>query len=186
MENIEFRMSPDGKVFFMRDGEEKRLTRFQKDVYLNVARLIRDRFPGAWSRLALLYNSKANNTAEKDKAEFQMIERFIRCNMGEHDLLTPDIEEDIINFEEVRCPLRGGFCPHENIICKPQSLIKLSKAEKEVVKLYLRGDTFKEIADKLKKSPSTVKVQLHNIKNKLGAKNCREIIKVIRLKNMTL
>ncbi len=184
MENVEFRVSPDGKVFFSINGEEKRLTRFHRNVCTPIAGMIKERFPGAWSRLVLLYHAKVNTPTEREKAEFLMIERFIRCNFGEHDLLTPDIEEDILNFEEVRCPLRGGFCPHENIICKPQSLIRLSKSEKEVVKFYLRGETFDEIARILKKSPSTVKVQLHNIKNKLGAKNCRDIIRVIRFNNI--
>ena len=37
--------------------------------------------------------------------------RFVRCNFGEHDLLTQDIEHDILHFEEVRCPHRDrGGC----------------------------------------------------------------------------
>lgn len=182
MEAIEFRVSPDGQVYF-KEGKkpEKRLTRFEKAVCVHVLGLIRDRFPGAWSRLKLLYPPKSKNSAHQDQAAFAIVERFIRCNFGEHDLLTPDIEHDILHFEEVRCPLRGKFCPDENVVCKPQSLIRLSPAEKEVVKLYLYGETFEEIARKLGKSPQTVKVQLHSIKNKLGARNCREIIKVMRI-----
>lgn len=184
MESIEFRVSPDGKVYFTKSGEEeKRLTRFTKDVCVQVLGMISERFPGAWSRLRLIYKPKSKTHAEQDKAAFKIVERFIRCNFGEHDLLTPDIENHILHFEEVRCPLRG-LCPDENIICKPQSLVKLSPAEKEVVKLYLWGETFDEIARRLGKAPSTVKVQLHNIKRKLGAKNCREIIKVMRLHNI--
>ena len=184
MENIEFRVSPDGKVFFKENGEEeKRLTRFNKNLCVQVLGMISERFPGAWSRLRLIYKPKSKTHAEQDKAAFKIVERFIRCNFGEHDLLTPDIEDHILHFEEVRCPLRG-LCPDENIICKPQSLVKLSPAEKEVVKLYLWGETFDEIARRLGKAPSTVKVQLHNIKRKLGAKNCREIIKVMRIHNI--
>lgn len=181
MDGIEFRISPDGNVYFKEGNkEEKRLTRFEKVVCLEVADIIESRFPGAWARLRSLYPEKGKTSAEKDKQFFKIIDRFIRCNFGEHDLLTPDIEHKILHFEEVRCPLRGGLCPDENIICKPQSLVRLSPAEKEVAILYLYGYTFDEIAKELKKAPSTVKVQLHNIKNKLSVKNCREIIKVMR------
>ena len=180
MEAIEFRVSPDGHVWF-REGKkpERRLTRFEKDVCVYLLDIIRERFPGAYSRLRLLYKPKSGSHAHRDEAAFAIVDRFIRCNFGEHDLLTPDIEHDILHFEEVRCPLRGSkYCPDENVICKPQSLIKLTPAEREVAKLYLWGDTFDEIAGK---SPQTVKVQLHSIKKKLHARNCREIIKVMRM-----
>ena len=184
METIEFLVTPDGKLYYRKDkGEERRLTRFDKEICVKILEMISDRFPGAWSRLRLMYKPTSKSHAEQDKAACKIVERFIRCNFGEHDLLTPDIENDILHFEEVRCPLRG-ICPDENIICKPQSLIKLSPAEKEVAKLYLWGETFDEIARRLGKSPSTVKVQLHNIKKKTGAKNCREIIKVMRIHNL--
>ena len=184
METVEFRVSPDGNVYYKQGkGEERRLTRFSKDICVQMLGIIRERFPGAWSRLQLLYKPKSNTPAGKDIAAFSIVERFIRCNFGEHDLLTPDIDSDIVHFEEVRCPLRG-MCRDQNIICKPQSLYKLTKAEKEVVKLYLRGDTFDMIARQLGKSPSTVKQQLWRLKKKLGAKNCREIIRVLRIHNV--
>lgn len=184
MEAIEFRVSPDGSIYFKQGkADEKRLTRFCKAICVEVLGLIHDRFPGAWSRLRLLYQPKNNSSAALDVAAFSVVERFIRCNFGEHDLLTPDIERDIVHFEEVRCPLRG-MCEDENIICKPQSLYRLTPAEKEVAKLYLRGDTFDMIAAELGKSPSTVKQQLWKLKKKLGAKNCREIIRVLRIHNI--
>ena len=180
MEAVEFRVSPDGKVYYKQGkAEEKRLTRFCTAICLEVLSIIHERFPGAWARLSLLYKPKNNSSAAKDVAAFSVAERFIRCNFGEHDLLTPDIERDILHFEEVRCPLRG-MCPDENIICKPQSLYKLT----EVAKLYLRGDTFDMIAREIGKSPSTVKQQLWKLKKKLGAKNCREIIRVLRIHNI--
>ncbi len=185
MEAIEFRVSPDGEVYFKEGNKpERRLTRFEKTVCVHVLGLIHDKFPGAWARLKNLYKPKSNGSAHKDQAAFSMVDRFIRCNFGEHDLLTPDIEHEILHFEEVRCPLRGKYCPDEGVICKPQSLIKLSPAEREVAHLYLYGETFDEIARQLGKSPQTVKAQLHSIKKKTGAKNCREIIKVMRMHNI--
>ena len=185
MEAIEFNVAHDGQVWFkLGNRQEKRLTRFEKDICVHVLGLIHERFPGAWSRLRLLYPPKSNTSVAKDTAAFNIVDRFIRCNFGEHDLLTPDIEHDILHFEEVRCPLRGKFCPDEGVICKPQSLIRLSPAERDVAKLYLQGETFDQIARILGKSPQTVKVQLHNIKKKTGARNCREIIKVMRIHNI--
>lgn len=184
MEAVEFRVSPDGIVYYRQGrAEERRLTRFCKDVCAEVLAIIHDRFPGAWSRLLLRYQPKSGSAADRDKASFAVVERFVRCNFGEHDLLTPDIDRDIVHFEEVRCPLRG-ICPDENIICKPQSLFRLTPAEKEVARLYLQGETFNTIAQMLGKSPSTVKQQLWRLKNKLGARNCREIIRVLRIHNI--
>ena len=174
MEGIEFFTSPEGQVYYRKDGQDaKRLTKFSSDIVSKVVNLVRNRFPECYSRLAIIYKKNAS----------QMVDRFVRCNFGEHDLLTPDIERDILHFEEVRCPLRG-ICPDENIICTPQSLYRLTPAEKEVAKLYLRGDTFDMIARELGKSPSTVKQQLWKLKKKLGAKNCREIIRVLRIHNI--
>ena len=137
MEKIEFRVSPDGHVYFTPQGEkERRLSRFEKGVCVKIMDIIIERFPGAWARLRTIYPVTKKTNAEIDKAYYKAIERFIRCNFGEHDTLTADIEHDILNFEEVRCPLRG-ICPHENVICKPRSMIRLSEAEREVVKYYL-------------------------------------------------
>ena len=164
MEAIEFRVSPDGQVYYKQGNSvEKRLTRFCTGICLEILDIIQKRFPGAWARLNTLYKPKNNSSAAKDVAAFS--------------------DRDIVSFEEVRCPLRG-ICQDERIICKPQSLYKLTPAEKEVAKLYLRGDTFDMIARELGKSPSTVKQQLWKLKNKLGTKNCREIIRVLRVHNI--
>ena len=77
MENIEFRVSPDGKVFFKENGEEeKRLTRFNKNLCVQVLGMISERFPGAWSRLRLIYKPKSKTHAEQDKAAFKIVERL--------------------------------------------------------------------------------------------------------------
>lgn len=175
---VEFRVSADGQVYFgLEKGGEKRLTRFSKSVCDHLSRLISMRFPGAWARLCILYNHQGG---ANEKTRFKCIERFVRCNFGEHDFLSFDIDHDVLNFEEVRCPLRGGFCPDENIVCKPQGLVGLSPSEREVARHYLEGYTFREIAETLGKSPQTVKAQLRSIKAKLNVRNCREIIKVLR------
>lgn len=171
MDAIEFYTSPDGHVFYRRPGEEaKRLTKFSTEVVGPLITIIRNRFPECYARLATVYKEQAT----------KMADRFIRCNFGEHGLLTHDIDHDILNFEEVRCPLRG-ICADERVICKPKSMVRLSKGEQEVVKLYLNGSTLDNIAEQLHKNRSTVKTQLLRVRDKLGVDNCREIIKVIRL-----
>lgn len=171
MEGVEFYVSPDGQVYYRLDGKPaKRLTKFSAEVVEPLITIIRNRFPECYARLSILYKENAS----------EMAGRFVRCNFGEHDLLTQDIEHDILNFEEVRCPLRG-ICADERVICKPKSLVRLSKGEQEVVKLYLNGSTLDSIAAQLHKNRSTVKTQLFRVRDKLGVRNCREIIKVIRL-----
>lgn len=170
MKAIEFYTSPEGVVYYRERGcEAKRLTKFS-EVVRQLITIIRNRFPECYARLAILYKESAS----------QMVGRFVRCNFGEHDLLTDDLDNDILNFEEVRCPLRG-ICKDEHIICKPKSLVHLSKGEQDVVKLYLNGITLDNISKQLHKNRNTVKTQLLRVRDKLGVKNCREIIKVMRL-----
>ena len=62
-------------------------------------------------------------------------------------------------------------------------MVSLSRCEREIANLYLEGLTFRDIAAKLGKNAETVKVQLMRIKKKCGVKHCRDIIRVLRLKN---
>lgn len=173
MEGVEFRVSPDGQVYYKLGGkQERRLTKFSEGVCRELLDMVQERFPASYARLATLY----------PRSRFDRVQRFVRCNFGEHDLLSQDIAGGWLNFEEVRCPLRG-MCVDEGIICKPRGLFGLTDEEHRVAELYKNGYTMGEIADLLDKSPSTVKVQLCSIKDKLGVRNCREIIKVLRLGN---
>lgn len=185
METVEFHTTPDGKVVYKTSGsEEKRLTKFSRNILMPLMVMVKVRFPECYSRLITLYDRTSKSKTVSDETILRMMERFIRCNFGEHDLLTQDIVHDILHFEEVKCPLRGGFCHDENIICKPRGVIKLSPAEKEVAELYVQGFTFKTIAERLDRKPATVKTYLLRIKGKLKVKNCREIIQALRMMNL--
>lgn len=106
MEVLEFFTSPDGFLYYKRPGEDsRRLTKFNVDIVDPLHDIIKERFPECYAALAKLYR---RNT-------FKIVERFVRCNFGEHDLLTQDIDNDILHFEEVRCPLRG-MCEYERVI----------------------------------------------------------------------
>lgn len=117
METLEFFTTPDGFVQFKKPGEDaRRLTKFNADIIDKVDGIVKTRFPESYATLAKLYR---NN-------KFKMVDRFIRCNFGEHDTLTQDIDNQIVNFEEVKCPLRG-LCEFQGVICKPKSMVNLSK-----------------------------------------------------------
>ena len=116
MEKVEFRVTADGRVMYRIAGkEEKRLTKFTKDIVEPMTALIHDRFPECYARLATIYRKNVT----------KMVDRFVRCNFGEEDLLSDDVEHDLLHFEEVRCPLRG-ICEDERVICKPKTLVNLS------------------------------------------------------------
>lgn len=185
MEKIEFNIQPSGVILYhtAEKPEPKRLHRFCTAIWQPLRDRIEQVYPGAWARLCILYPGGKGNRAAQDKTDFLRVERFIRCNLSENDELSFDVENDILHMEEVRCPLRG-ICPNENVICKPQGLFNLSAAEREVVNLYCYGYTFDEIAEILGKNRSTVKSQLNSVKGKIGARNCREIIKVMRINNL--
>lgn len=173
LKTLEFYVTPDGSVYYKEPGKEsRRLTKFNTDIIDFVNNRVKNYWPECYSTLSLLYKRDA----------FRIADRFIRCNFGEHDYLSQDLDNGVMHFEEVRCPLRG-ICEHEGVICKPKSMIKLSKCEREIADLYLEGLTFTNIAERLGKNAQTVKVQLRRIKEKCGVKHCRDIIRVLRLKN---
>ena len=177
MQSIEFRTDQRGNLFYAVGKQgEKRFTKFCTGIIRVVLDTVKDNFPECFARLSMLYQKR-----EKSERDFMMAQRFIRCNFGKEDHLSPDLEFGQLNFEEVSCPLRGGFCEDEGVICKPKGLYHLSEQERAVASLYVKGFTFKAIACMLHKNESTVKTQLWNIKNKLGVKSCREIITVLRI-----
>lgn len=110
MEKVEFRVTADGRVMYRIAGkEEKRLTKFTKDIVEPMTALIHDRFPECYARLATIYRKNVT----------KMVDRFVRCNFGEEDLLSDDVEHDLLHFEEVRCPLRG-ICEDERVSVSPK------------------------------------------------------------------
>lgn len=178
MENIEFWKTPEGEVMFkINNSTSQRLTRFRHGIINDILRIVENNYPECYARLMKMYGKDQD-------ANYQMCCRFISCNLGEHDILTNDFESGIINFEHVKCPLRGGLCEHEGIICNPKGVVTLPPAEKEVVKLYVAGYSAKEIAELLNKSGETVKAQLRSAKIRLNLHTCREITKYMRTKNL--
>lgn len=128
-------------------------------------------YPGAMKALKEVYKSSLQNYYF---GRYKIVERFIRCNFGENDLLTYDMEHGSMNIEKVRCPLRR-ICKNENVICNPS--ISTDK-ETQVAKLYAHGLSLQEIADILHKSSCTVNAQLYNLKKRLNLNSSHDIIKL--------
>lgn len=174
MKSVEFYNTPDGSVMYKPVGEAVReLHQEDREMVGWMMSVIRDRYPQAFARLSELY-SKSEPCREL--FEWKIVSRFVRCNFGEYDMNTTDIDANgFFRFEEVRCPLRGE-CIHEGCICKPVLDTKLSAREMEVLKLIAQGMDSDEIAEELFISPFTVCRHRDNIKAKLRLKKLAQVI----------
>lgn len=174
LEKYEFFNGPDGSVYVK--AQDKPLFVYDvkcKDITDELFPLIRDLYPGAFKALAELYSMSAKNNGFY---MFKIVHRFIRCNLGENDTLSTDINRaGTINMEEVRCPLRGE-CTHEGTICKPTLQTRLTDRETEVGELMGEGLTAQEVADELGISICTVHRHIANIKARCHFKNSAQII----------
>ena len=170
--NIEFFNNADGRVFFYTCTTEPREFKVEdKEIIDYVYKMIEVVYPGAMKALKEVYKSSLKNYYF---GRYKIVERFIRCNFGENDLLTYDIEHGSMNIEKVICPLRQ-ICKNENVICNPS--LSTDK-ETQVAKLYAHGLSLQEIADVLHKSSCTVNAQLYNLKQRLNLNSSRDIIKL--------
>lgn len=89
---------------------------------------------------------------------------------GEHKMV--DALKQISNM--------GLLSPHtlknQNILTTFQENTYFSKRERDVIKLLLRGNSAKEIAEKLQLSRRTVEYYIENIKNKMNVSKKSELI----------
>lgn len=179
LEKIEFFTCPDGSVNMKPvGGQVVSYDESCKQVTQEMLVYIKDLYPAAFSALSDIY-SKSNKN--RSFFEYKMVHRFIRCNFGENDGLSLDIEQGgDFNFEHVDCPLRGE-CIHEGVICRPKKDSKLTPREEEVALLLAEGKCRQQIADILCISPFTVTRHISNIKARLGLRHTAQI--AARFKN---
>lgn len=171
--NIEFYIGPDGSVNIKPLNEPMYVYEQKcRNITDEMIVLIRDLYPKAFAALSKIYSSTERN---KDLYEYKIVHRFIRCNLGEYDALSFDINHNgAINLEMVKCPLRGE-CVHECVICRPELNSVLSAREQEVAELLGKGLNRQEIADELYISAYTVSRHIDNIKARLGIKSTQQI-----------
>lgn len=128
---------------------------------------IKDCYPVAFERLSKLYPTK-----------FEVVNRFLRCNFSVSDN-RPDIDDDFnFEFECVLCPLKGGMCPDEGIICSPDITSELSKREIEIATYLADGMNKNALADLLYISVFTVENHRRNIYAKLNIHSASELTKI--------
>lgn len=174
LERIEFYTCPDGSVNVKESG--KPLYQYEqgcRQLTEEMIVLIRDLYPGAFSALSKLYEASERN---RSLYEYKIVHRFIRCNFGEYDSLTPDVKgAGAFNFEEIRCPLRGE-CVHEGTICKPRLDTALTEREQDVAGLLSQGLSRPEIAEELGISCYTVNRHIAKIKARLHLRHTSQIL----------
>lgn len=173
--NIEFFKTPDGDVMYKRQGEGVRqLDEHDRETVASLLSLIRTRYPEAFNALSDIYSRSERN---RPWYEFRMVSRFIRCNLGDYDTQSIDIDADgLMHFEQMKCPLMGtGDCQWECVICRPKLSTGLTSREKELLPLFADGMQSQEIADRMCISKVTVDHHRQNILSKLGKHSVTEL-----------
>lgn len=175
LQNIEFFKTPEGDVMYKRQGEGVRqLDEHDRETVASLLSLIRSRYPEAFMALSDLYSRSEKNRAWY---EFRMVSRFVRCNLGDYDTHTIDIDnEGQMHFEQMKCPLMGsGDCPFDGVICHPRLSTGLTSRELELLPLLAEGLQSCEIAERLCIAKNTVDRHRQNILAKLGKKSTTEL-----------
>ena len=175
LRNIEFFKTPDGCVMYRRQGEPvTELTEGDRDMVTALLAVIRTRYPEAFAALGELYSRSERN---RPWYEFRMVSRFVRCNLGDYDTQTIDIDgEGWLHFEQMKCPLMGsGDCRWECVICRPTLSTGLTTRELELLPLIAEGLQSHEIAERLDIAKVTVDNHRRNILAKLGMRSAAEL-----------
>lgn len=171
---IEFYNTPDGQVCVKRAGEAMFiLDESHTNIVAGLLTRIQELYPSAFAALSELYSRSQLN---ENYFHFKMVHRFIRCNFGEYDALSYDVNrQGDFKMEDVRCPLRGE-CPFEHIICHPQLCTKLSLREQQIVDLLAEGYKPQQIGERLHISTWTVRRHIYNMKTRLNLNHTYQII----------
>lgn len=163
---IEFYKHPDGRLMYAQaGGDQQELSSSSRKIITGIIKKIKEEYPTTYERLEQIYTGAKLN---KSFFEYQIVYHFVSCNFSEFDMLSHDIDVNgNFQLEEVRCPLRGGICPDEGVICKPTPGI-LTPREIQVLGLMSQGYTAVIIADVLKIAKTTVDNHRKHILTKLG------------------
>ena len=124
---------------------------------INIDLQIKKIYPDTYEELCKLRGYKKDCT-------YSRVYQFLVCNFSDHDGQA-DIDDDG-NFylEKVACPVRHTC---KLGICHPVIDSILTNRENEIIKLFVKGLTCNEIAQRLLISPNTVHTHENNIYAKL-------------------
>lgn len=165
---LEYYLSPDGEdIIISKNGNHSLLSSEDSDTITFLYREIEMRYPDAFKRLNEIF-------CQHREFMFLVVKRFIKCNWGKADE-QPDINGNEWNLEKVQCPLRGGFCCDERVICLPRLSTGLTPRELDIIKLAHMP--VKDISSRLFISPYTVENHIANISRKLNVSGKSELVK---------
>lgn len=112
------------------------------------------------------YNQLCALLGEKPEFAFARVRQFLACNFSERDSI-PDIDDDFnFNLKKTGCQARNSICKYN--FCHPVFCNELSQREKQILSLFVVGDSEDEIAEKLFISAHTVHNHIRNMYHKIG------------------
>lgn len=177
LQEIEFYNTPDCEVMIKPKGEPVRILyetgKDNRDFITSFISYLAIFYTEAWEALSKVYSKKEPNRLNY---EYWIVSRFIRCNFGEYDANTPDV--DIwgrFHFEEVKCPIRCECLLH-GICCKPTFNTTLTFRETNVLRMIIEKYTVEEIAPILHISPNTVSNHIRNIHIKTNTRTKADLV----------
>ena len=168
MAKIEFFTDAEGRMFYREDGITRELVDNEYGVVTTMYGLIKDKFPKSFKALSSLYPDRLTITR-----------RFSACNLMNDDSVTFDLNEGTVNIEDVRCPLRGGLCKWEGLICRCNNQFNMSEDDIELVRLLKKGMQYTNIARHFEVSIDAIKKRVSRLKKRTGARNIVELVNYI-------
>lgn len=162
------------------NGEHHTFTEDDRGVISTIYDTIKECYTKAFKALLKEYSRFSWSIT---KMQFQIAGRFIRCNFGRIDNVNDIDRNGRLNTEHVDCPLRG-VCHLEGIVCHPELDTNLGRCTHEVLGLVFQGYSDAEIAEKLGKSPETVRNQKIRGYYKLGVNNKADFIDLAHKNNL--
>lgn len=183
--NIEFFRFPDGEVMFRAENNfVKSFSMAETEIIEYQYQYIGLKYAGAMVRLIELFSASQKNIAF---FRFKVVDRFNRCNFSCLNTSKMDIDEDgIFHLEFVKCPLRGGSCPDEGIICQPRLTLNIRKSEMLVYAQLKNGLSYDEISQVLSISPVTVKHHCEALRRQIGVSTNEKLIAFWHKNNLTI
>lgn len=174
LRNIDFISTPKGcvEVRPMNGESSYILTEISRDLISPMKEIIRERYPKAFSNLCKRYEKSKENTWYYD---FQIVQGFIKCNMGSYDNKVDIDAEGNFHFEFIQCPL-AGECPEWRETCFPKENLSISKAELRVLELIKDGKKVNDISEILCISRFTAENHQNNMLRKLGYHNNAQLV----------
>lgn len=150
------------------------------DLVEKIYNRIKEDYPEAFQALRECYKESAPN---KIYYRFIMVQRFLKCNLGQLDSMAFDFDNGIINFERMDCPIRLD-CKYDGVICNPIYKTSLSASEMRVGMLWYDGLSKEEIAGMLYLSPETVNNHIRSIYRKLDIHEKADFVKYVKEHNL--